>query len=217
MKTPAALGFLDATIRAIYPQDSACRELAERRGKHLAASRWALGDLMDLAIDLAGMTRTLPPPVARKHMVVMVGDHGVAAEENSGYPGTPTVQRVHALVRGEASVTLLARRSGIAVCVVDVGARDDYAGLVQDGKLIAKKIGRGTAAMVSGPAMTRTHAVMAVEAGIEVANRLADAVDVFGAGAIGSGDTVPSVAIAAVFAGKKVEDLLGQGDLKAHV
>lgn len=212
MKTSSALSFLDTTIRAIYPQDFACRELAESRCKRLAPSRWALGVLMELAIDLAGMTRTLQPPMARKQMVVMAGDHGVAADEDSRCPDESTTQRVHALVRGEAGVTLLARRSGIEVCVVDAGVKDDLTGLVQDGNIIAKKIGRGTAAMVNGPAMTRTHAVMAVEAGIEVANRFAGEIDIFGAAAIGIGDTMSSAAINAVFTGKKVEDLLVQGE-----
>lgn len=210
--TSAALSFLDATIRAIYPQDCACRELAESRCKRLAPSRWALGDLTELAIDLAGITRTLQPPVARKQMVVMVGDHGVAAEGDSRRPDDTTTQRVHALVRGEAGVTLLARRTGIAACVVDAGAKDDFPGLVQDCKIIAKKIGRGTSPMVDGPAMTRTHAVMAVEAGIEVANRLAAEIDVFGTMAIGIGGTMASAAITAVCTGKKVEELLGQNE-----
>ena len=65
--------------------------------------------------------------------------------------------------------------------------------------------------MVYGPAMTRTHAVMAVEAGIEIANSLADSVDVFGTGEMGIGNTTPSAAIAAVLTGKKVEEVTGRG------
>jgi nicotinate-nucleotide--dimethylbenzimidazole phosphoribosyltransferase len=95
--------------------------------------------------------------------------------------------------------------------VVDVGARDDFAELIRDNKILAKKIGRGTANMVYGPAMTRTHAVLAVEAGIEVANLLAEEVDIFGTGEMGIGNTTPSTAIAAVFTGKKVEELTGRG------
>jgi nicotinate-nucleotide--dimethylbenzimidazole phosphoribosyltransferase len=65
--------------------------------------------------------------------------------------------------------------------------------------------------MVYGPAMTRTHAVMAVEAGIEVANALAVEVDVLATGDMGIGNTTPSTAIAAVFTGKKVAELTGRG------
>ncbi len=157
MNNPNALSFLETTFRAIYPQDFECRQQAEARLAQLAMPHWALGDLLDLAVDLAGMTRTLAPPVARKKVVVMVGDHGVAAEGVSQYPPEVTTQMVHTFLRGGAAINVLARRAGAEVLVVDVGAREDFSELARQGKLIAKKIGRGTANMVYGPAMTRTH------------------------------------------------------------
>jgi nicotinate-nucleotide--dimethylbenzimidazole phosphoribosyltransferase len=211
MPNDTALSFLDATFRKIFPQDYACRQQAKARLDQLTMPHWALGDLMDLAIDLAGMTRSLSPPVARKKVVVMVGDHGVTAEGVSQYPAEVTTQMVHNFIRGRAGINALARQAGAEVCVVDVGARDDFAELIRDNKILAKKIGRGTANMVYGPAMTRTHAVLAVEAGIEVANLLAEEVDIFGTGEMGIGNTTPSTAIAAVFTGKKVEELTGRG------
>ncbi len=65
--------------------------------------------------------------------------------------------------------------------------------------------------MADGPAMTRTHAVMAVEAGIEVANLLAPEVDLFGTGDMGIGNTTPSTAIAAVLTGRPVAEVTGRG------
>ncbi len=206
-----ALSFLDQTFRKIYPQDSACRAQAEERLNQLTMPHWALGDLMDLAVDLAGITRSMRPPVARKRVVVMVGDHGVTAEGVSKYPAEVTTQMVHNFIRGGAGINALAGRAGAGVCVVDVGAKDDFAELVRAGLIIAKKIGRGTANMVHGPAMTRTHAVMSVEAGIEVANMLNDEVDVFGTGEMGIGNTTPSTAIAAVLTGKPVAEVTGRG------
>lgn len=211
MNNTQAVSFLDATLRKVYPQDFEYRQLAEERLEQLTMPRWALGDLLDLAVDLAGMTRSLRPPVARKKVVIMVGDHGVTAEGVSKYPPEVTAQMVRNFVRGGAGINALARQAGAGVCVVDVGARDDFADLVREGTIMAKKIGHGTANMVYGPAMTRTHAVMAVEAGIEVANALAAEVDVLGAGEMGIGNTTPSTAIAAVFTGRKVAELTGRG------
>ncbi|ADW17231.1 nicotinate-nucleotide/dimethylbenzimidazole phosphoribosyltransferase [Desulfobulbus propionicus DSM 2032] len=211
MNNTQAVSFLDATLRKVYPQDFEYRQLAEERLEQLTMPRWALGDLLDLAVDLAGMTRSLRPPVARKKVVIMVGDHGVTAEGVSKYPPEVTAQMVRNFVRGGAGINALARQAGAGVCVVDVGARDDFADLVREGAIMAKKIGHGTANMVYGPAMTRTHAVMAVEAGIEVANALAAEVDVLGAGEMGIGNTTPSTAIAAVFTGRKVAELTGRG------
>lgn len=211
MGSNTGLSFLDATFRTIYPQDHEYRQRAEKRLNQLTMPHWALGDLMDLAIDLAGITRSMRPEVSRKKVVVMVGDHGVTAEGVSNYPAEVTTQMVYNFVRGGAGINALARQAGAEVCVVDVGAKDDFTELVRDSKIIAKKIGRGTANMFYGPAMTRTHAVMTVEAGIEVANQLAAEVDVFGTGEMGIGNTTPSTAIAAVFTGRKVAELTGRG------
>lgn len=211
MNDSKALNFLETTFRTIYPQDFECRQQAEARLAQLAMSQWAFGDLRDLAVDLAGMTRTLAPPVARKQVVVMVGDHGVDAEGVSKYPSETTSRMVQTLVHGGAASNTLAKRTGAGVLVVDVGAREDYSELERQGALISKKIGRGTANMVHGPAMTRTHAVMAVEAGIEVANTLAEKVDIFAAGGVGIGNATAGAVIAAVFSGKQVAELIGCG------
>jgi len=211
MSDKSGLSFLDTTFRAIYPQDSAYRQQAEERLNQLTMPHWALGDLMDLAVALAGMTRSLAPPVARKKVVVMVGDHGVVAEGISHYPAEVTTQMVYNFIRGGAGINALARRAGAEVVVVDVGARDDFADQVRTKTVIAKKIGRGTANIAQGPAMSRTHAVMAVEAGIEVANSLSATTDVFATGEMGIGNTTPSTAIAAVLTGRSVAELTGRG------
>ena len=211
MSNGQPVSFLDATYRRIYPQDYDFRRQAEELLNQLTMPHWALGDLMDLAIDLAGMTRSMHPPVARKCVVVMAGDHGVTAEGVSRYPAEVTTQMVHNIVRGGAGINALALQAGAEVRVVDMGAVDDFVDLVRAGQVIAKKIGRGTANMVYGPAMTRTHAVMAVEAGIEVANLLAPEVYVFGTGEMGIGNTTPSTAIAAVLTGRPVAEVTGRG------
>ena len=211
MNQEKPLSFLDAAFRKIYPQDGEYRDLAEKRLQQLTMPHWALGDLLDLAIDLAGITRSLTPPVARKQIVIMVGDHGVTAEGVSCYPPEVTAQMVHNFVRGGAGINALARQARAGVCVVDMGAVDDFAGLIREEKIISKKIGKGTANMAHGPAMTRTHAVMAVEAGVEVANQLAGEVDVFGTGEMGIGNTTPSTAITAVLTGRKVAEVTGRG------
>ncbi len=206
-----SVGFLEATFRRIFPQDSEMRERAKARLEQLTMPHWALGDLMDLAVDLAGMTRSLSPPVARKKIVVMVGDHGVVAEGVSRYPSEVTAQMVYNFVAGGAGINALAGQAGADVVVVDMGTAADLDDLAASGAIVSKKIAPGTSNMAHGPAMTRTHAVMAVEAGIEVANQLAPEVDVFGTGDMGIGNTTPSTAIAAVLTGRDLNSLTGRG------
>ncbi|MCL7487422.1 MAG: nicotinate-nucleotide--dimethylbenzimidazole phosphoribosyltransferase [Desulfobulbaceae bacterium] len=206
-----AVGYLEATFREIYPQDTSFRDQATARLEQLTMPHWALGDLMDLAVDLAGMTRSLTPPVKRRKVVVMAGDHGVTAEGISKYPSEVTAQMIYNFVNGGAGINALARQAGAEVVVVDMGAAADLEDLVKDGRIISRKIGRGTDNMARGPAMSRTNAVLAVEAGIELAGKLAPDVDVFGTGDMGIGNTTPSAAIGAVLTGKKVADVTGRG------
>ncbi len=203
--------FLDQVYEEIFPQDLEYRQKATARLEQLTMPHWALGDLMDMAVDLAGMTRSMEPPVARKTVVVMVGDHGVTEEGVSKYPSEVTAQMVYNFVAGGAGINALARQAGAEVQVVDMGAAADLSDLADKGAIISKKIGPGTANIAKGPAMSRTHAVMAVEAGVQVAYELADSVDVFATGDMGIGNTTPSTAIAAVMTGKPVAELTGRG------
>ncbi|MBW6519792.1 MAG: nicotinate-nucleotide--dimethylbenzimidazole phosphoribosyltransferase [Desulfoarculaceae bacterium] len=205
------MSLLEQTLQKIYPQDSISRERAKERLDQLALPHWALGDLMDLAVDLAGMTRSMTPAVKRKAVVVMAGDHGVVAEGVSKFPSEVTPQMVYNFVNGGAGINALARQAGSEVIVVDMGVAADLRGLAEQGKIINKKIGMGTGNIAVGPAMSRTMAQMAVEAGIDIANELAGRIDVFGTGDMGIGNTTPSTAIAAVFTGKSVAELTGRG------
>ena len=205
------MSLLEKTLQKIYPQDSIFRDRAKERLDQLALPHWALGDLMDLAVDLAGMTRSMQPAVKRKAVVVMAGDHGVAAEGVSKFPSEVTRQMVYNFVHGGAGINALARQAGAEVIVVDMGVAADLRELVESGKIINKKIGLGTDNIAVGPAMSRTMAQMAVEAGIDVANDLAGRVDVFGTGDMGIGNTTPSTAIAAMLTGKTVVELTGRG------
>ena len=206
-----SVSYLDAAFRNIYPQDASFRDQATARLEQLTMPHWALGDLMDMAVDLAGMTRSLNPPVKRKKVVVMAGDHGVTAEGISKYPSEVTAQMIYNFVNGGAGINALARQVGADVVVVDMGVAADLDDLVKNERIISKKIGKGTDNMAQGPAMTRTHAVLAVEAGIELAEQLGPDVDVFGTGDMGIGNTTPSAAIASVLTGNDVATVTGRG------
>jgi nicotinate-nucleotide--dimethylbenzimidazole phosphoribosyltransferase len=202
---------LETTLERITPQDDGFRRRATERLDALIMPHWALGRLMDLAVDLTGMTRSLRPPVARKTIVTMAGDHGVAAEGVSKYPQEVTPQMVHGFVGGMAGISALARLAGARATVVDMGVAADLSTLAKAGQIIDKKVALGTANMAVGPAMTRQQAQRAVEAGIEVVDELADTTDLFGTGDMGIANTTPSTAVVAVLTGQAVAKLTGRG------
>jgi nicotinate-nucleotide--dimethylbenzimidazole phosphoribosyltransferase len=205
------MSLLQQTISRIQPQDGAWRGKAKARLDQLTMPHWALGRLMDLAEDLAGMTRSIRPPVAGKTVVTMAGDHGVVAEGVSKYPAEVTPQMVHNFVNGGAGINALARVVGARVVVVDMGVAADFGDLVASGKIVSKKVAPGTANMAKGPAMSREQAVRSLEAGIEVARDLAPVTDVFGCGDMGIGNTTPSAAIAAAITGSLPAEVTGRG------
>ena len=202
---------LDRTLASIAPQDADWRAKAKSRLDQLIMPHWALGRLMDLALDLAGMTRSMRPPVERKAIVTMAGDHGVAAEGVSRYPQEVTAQMVYGFTGGMAGISALGRLAGARLMVVDLGVAADLAPLVAAGKVIDKKVASGTANMAVGPAMTPAQARRAVEAGIEVVQSLADEIDVFGTGDMGIANTTPSTAVVAALTGTPVAELTGRG------
>lgn len=205
------MSLVDRTVQKIFPQDSESRGRAKDRLDQLAIPHWALGDLMDLALDLAGMTRSMSPPVARKAIVTMAGDHGVVQEGVSKFPQEVTQQMVHNFVNGGAGINALARQVGAEVFVVDMGVAADLGELARAGKIINKKVGLGTGNIARGPAMSLAMAQRAVESGIDIANDLAERFDVIGTGDMGIGNTTPSTAIAAVLTEKDVTELTGRG------
>lgn len=202
---------LQETVARIVPQDASLRARAHQRLESLTMPHWALGRLMDLAEDLAGITRSLRPPVARKAIYTMAGDHGVVAEGVSKYPQEVTPQMVANFVAGGAGINALARQAGAAVVVVDMGVAADLSALAAAGKILSRRIGPGTRNMASGPAMGRDEAVAALEAGIDLALQAADTVDLFGTGEMGIGNTTPSSAIVALFSGLPVAEVTGHG------
>jgi nicotinate-nucleotide--dimethylbenzimidazole phosphoribosyltransferase len=205
------MSFLEKTTRKIFPQNSEMRAAAEDRLNNLALPHWALGDLMDLAIDIAGMTGTMVPDVKRKAIITMAGDHGVVSENVSKFPSEVTPQMVHNFVNGGAGINALARQAGAEVHVVDMGVAADLSDLAAANKIINKKVGLGTDNIAVGPAMSKAMARRAVESGIDISNDLAPRIDLFGTGDMGIGNTTPSTAIAAVCSGKSVEELTGRG------
>jgi nicotinate-nucleotide--dimethylbenzimidazole phosphoribosyltransferase len=202
---------LENTLRQISSQDQASRAAAHARLEQLTMPYWALGRLMDLAEDLAGMTRSMRPPVARKTVVTMAGDHGVVAAGVSAYPQEVTPQMVHNIVAGGAGINALAGVAGARVVVADLGVAGDLSELVAKQAIISKRVGPGTRNMLVGPAMSREEAVRSVEAGIEIAQELAATTDLFGTGDMGIGNTTPSTAIVAVMSGCAVEQVTGRG------
>jgi nicotinate-nucleotide--dimethylbenzimidazole phosphoribosyltransferase len=166
---------------------------------------------MDLALDLAGIYRTVKPQISSRVIVTLAADHGVAATGVSKYPPEVTCQMVRNFVSGGAGVNALARATKTDVVIVDMGVAGDLSDLEKQEKIISRSIGQGTANMLEGPAMSPEQAVASIEAGIEIALKLGVRYDIFGTGEMGIGNTTPSSAIVSLMTGLPVDAVTGRG------
>ncbi len=203
---------IEKTLSDITPRDDLWRKRAKDRLDQLTMPHWALGRLLDLAVDLSGMMHTLKPAFRRKGIVVMAGDHGVVAEGVSAYPQDVTWQMVANFVNEGAGINALAAQAGADVRVVDMGVAGGMEELSRSGRILSMPVAPGTANMAKGPAMTRDQAVQAVETGIQIGLRMIEEeYDLLGVGEMGIGNTTPSSAIITVITGEPVSAVTGHG------
>ncbi len=208
---PASSPLIAATIGRIRPPDAAARAAASARIAQLTMPPRALGRLLELAEDLAGICGTIQPVVDHKTVVVMAGDHGVCAAGVSAFPQEVTPQMVGNFANGGAAINVLADIARARVVVADLGVAADLSALANAGRILDRKVAWGTANLADGPAMSRDQAIASVEAGIGIANDLARVTEVFATGDMGIGNTTPSACIVACLTGEAPERVTGRG------
>jgi len=202
---------LEDTLERIVPVSAAWRQKARNHLDNLAIPRGSLGDLLDIAEQLAAIRETIKPSVTSKAVVTMAGDHGVVEEGVSAFPKEVTLQMVANFIAGGAAINVLAGVAGARVIVVDMGVGADLDGSYAE-KVLIRKVDYGTRNMAKGPAMSREQAVKALETGIEIAGHLvADGVELLATGDMGIGNTTPSSAILAAVSGRSARDVTGRG------
>lgn len=203
------MNVLQETINRIPTVDTEATRKVRERFDNLAKPAGSLGKLEDMVAIYAGMTGQARPKIPRKAVILMAGDHGVAARGVSAYPQEVTVQMVHNYLAGGAGANVLARHAGADMVIVDVGIRVD---LMEHPNLFKRKIAYGTEDFTRGPAMTRSNAIRALETGIEIADRCIDqGYGLFALAEMGIGNTTSSAAIAAALLELSPENAVGRG------
>ena len=200
---------LAATLNQVSELNGIAMEAARSRQQELTKPPGALGMLEELSARLAGMTGQMRPTLTPRTVIVCAGDHGVTAEGVSAYPSEVTGQMVRNFLAGGAAINVLARQFGAKVVVLDVGVASE---LPTHPQLYSMKIRPGTRNMTTETAMTRREAVMAVEAGITVANsEIAEGARLLLTGDMGIGNTTSTAAITAVLTNTSVSQVVGMG------
>ena len=205
---------LEEIVKKIQPVGSEWVEKAREHTLQLAIPPRALGRLHDISERICGIQETLQPEVSSKAFLVMAGDHGVASDGVSAFPQEVTGEMVKNFLRGGAGINVLARNVGAEVLVVDMGIIPDVdpGSSEYRNRFHIRKVGRGTANIARGPAMTRAQAEQSILHGFNIASELfSTGVRMLGTGDMGIGNTTPSAALGAVLTGKPINEMVGRG------
>ncbi|MCI3919587.1 nicotinate-nucleotide--dimethylbenzimidazole phosphoribosyltransferase [Paenibacillus sp. TRM 82003] len=200
---------LTRILNSIEPLDAAAMASARERLDSLTKPPGSLGRLERIAERVCGMTGKMPAPLGAKAAIVMAGDHGVCEEGVSAFPQAVTEQMVLNFLGGGAAINVFAKHAGAEVVCVDMGVAADVA----HPALLVRKVGRGTANMTKGPAMTLEQANEAVFAGVDLVERLAErGVKLMAVGEMGIGNTTSAAALlCALVDGVRPERAVGRG------
>jgi nicotinate-nucleotide--dimethylbenzimidazole phosphoribosyltransferase len=180
---------------------------ALERNRELIKPRGSLGRLEGLAMQICALQGTAYPRCSATHLVLFAGDHGVTDERVSAYKADTTLKMVYSYLSEGAVVNAFARLYGVPVHVVDVGVNHEFG---DPGRLIQKKVRRGTRNLMREAAMARTECEAAIRAGAEVVASLG-ALDVLAVGEMGIGNSTSAAALAASLLGLTPEQVTGRG------
>lgn len=197
-------------VPVIPARDPAAEDAARERQDGLLKPRGSLGRLESLAVDLAGMTGTVPGDAWPPAILVFAADHGVATENRvSAYPQEVTVQMVRSYAAGVAAINVLAALRGSRLRVVDVGVITDLPELPG---VSGARVRAGSRDLTRRPALTRAEVERALCVGAAAAEEeIVAGAGLLALGEMGIGNTTAASAVVAGLTGAAPEAVTGRG------
>jgi nicotinate-nucleotide--dimethylbenzimidazole phosphoribosyltransferase len=169
----------------------------------------ALGRLEEIAVRLGAAQDAAVPRAAPARLFIFAADHGLVAEGVSAWPREVTSTMVRAFVAGGAAASVLARRAGAEVTVVDAGVAAD---LTPGENLLHEKVGWGTANAAVEDAMTGEELETALRTGARLAAAAVRAgAKVIALGEMGIGNTASASLLTHALTGAALSAVTGRG------
>ena len=197
---------LKELISQISPADKKAYEACIYHFDHIAKPVGSLGKLETLLAKTAGALGTPAIDISKKCVLVFCADNGVLAHGVAQSTHDVTTAIAKSLTRNTTSVSTMAAACGADVFPIDMGIIDPVDGL------LPFSLGRGTADMTIGPAMSREQAEKAIYTGINlVRQRKEEGYRLIATGEAGIGNTTTSSAVLSVLMNLPVESVTGRG------
>ncbi|MGW2619388.1 nicotinate-nucleotide--dimethylbenzimidazole phosphoribosyltransferase [Streptomyces sp. NPDC001500] len=202
---------LDDFTDLIERPDGGTRRDAEARRERQIVPPGSLGRLDDLGEWLAAAQGSSPVrPIERPRVVLFAGDHGVAELGVSARPAGSAAELVREVLDGGRPVSVLARRLGVPVRVVDMALDCDPDAFPPD--VVRHRVRRGSGRIDVEDALTIQEAEAAFLAGVAVADEEADSgTDLVVLGDVSVGGTTAAGVLVAALCGTDASVVTGRG------
>ena len=169
----------------------------------------ALGQLEQVARQVALIQGTLTPKLQRPHLLIFAADHGIAAEGVSKYPQEVTYQMVLNFLHGGAAINVFCRQHGIELQIVDAGVKGSFA---DNSGMLDAKIAEGTRNFAYESAMSTEQFTQALAKGAELARQVAaTGCNILGFGEMGIANTSAAAVLMHKLTDLPLTDCLGRG------
>lgn len=202
---------ISETLRAIAPLDRAAERAAAARLDSLTKPPGSLGYLEEAVCRYASIRGDPGGRMGGGAIAVFVADHGIADEAVSAFPQAVTVEMLKNIASGGAAISVLARRFGYRLIVIDAGVKTDTSQSPLAG-VTYRRVGAGTRNFARGTAMTADEVEHALAVGIETANEIADTgATLIGIGEMGIANSTSAAAVLCAITGIDPEKLVGRG------
>ena len=170
----------------------------------------ALGQLEQLALQIALVQARKRLSIERPLMLVFAADHGIAEEGVSIAPSSVTQQMVLNFLAGGAAINCFCRTNHIPLKVIDAGIKHEIK--PAPSALILQRIAAGTRNFAYEPAMTESQLIRAITLGKEFAEaEIAAGSNLLAFGEMGIGNSSSAAAILAALSGEPIENCVGLG------
>lgn len=193
----------------IKSPDTGLQTAIQDKIDNLNKPKGSLGRLESLAMQICLIQQTPEPRLKHPCHLLFGGDHGIEREGVSVSPREVTWQQMLNFAGGGGGVNMFCRQHGFKLYIVDVGVDYDLASCP---RIIDKKIARGTANFLYGPAMTAGQYDKAIGTGAEMAARChAEGCNVISIGEMGIANTSPSSVWMSLLGGVPLAECVGAG------
>jgi nicotinate-nucleotide--dimethylbenzimidazole phosphoribosyltransferase len=185
------------------------RQAAQAHQLQLTKPPGALGQLEQIAIQLASLQRTATPAIETIAISIFAADHGIAEENVSAFPQAVTAEMVRNFASGGAAIAVLARHLNAQLRVCNLGT---VAELEAINGVESQRLGAGSSNFSRQPAMSEEQLQQALAIGkqhIEAAS--ARRCDIFIGGEMGIANTTSATALACALLQQPASTLTGPG------